>query len=236
MLYIISTPIGNLKDITLRAVETLKSVDLIAAEDTRRAGTLLRHLDIQKNIISYNEKNEYKRIPEIISMLKEEKNIALVSDSGTPLISDPGFKLVREAIKEDIVVTSIPGPCASIAALTSSGLPTDKFAFYGFLTKKKQAKIDFLKSLDNRDETIIIYESPYRIEKTLNLMKEIIPQKNIVIARELTKKFEEFLRGTPEDIIKKIGNKKLKGEIVILIGKQANHKSSRAVGEHTASL
>jgi 16S rRNA (cytidine1402-2'-O)-methyltransferase len=219
MLFIVSTPIGNLGDITFRAVETLKSADLIAAEDTRRTAVLLQHYSIHAKMLSYNDHNKSSRIPGLINLLNNNKNIALVSDSGTPGISDPGFALIREAIKNNIAVVPVPGPNAAISALVASGLPTDSFAFYGFLPKKEKAKRDFFEKIKAMNETVIVHESPYRIQDTILLMKQCIPEKNVCIARELTKKFEEFIRGTPEELHGKIAGKQLKGEIVLVIGK-----------------
>ena len=217
MLYIVSTPIGNLKDITLRAIDTLREVDLILAEDTRRTGILLREYMIKdKQILSYNDINKTRRTKQAIELLKQGKDLALVSDSGTPGISDPGFYLVREAIKYNIQISPIPGPTAIISALVCSGLPTDKFGFFGFLPKKEGKKREVFEWISKTENlTFIYYESPHRILKTLRLMNEIIPEKNIVIARELTKKFEEFIRGKVKEVYHKV--KKLKGEIVIII-------------------
>jgi len=214
MLYIIATPIGNLKDITLRALEILKQVDLILAEDTRRTGKLLHHYGISNKMLSYNDINKKQRTKKIIELLKQGKDIALVSDSGTPGISDPGFYITREAIKNNIQIFPIPGPTAFVAALICSGLPTDKFSFYGFLPKKQGQKT---KILQNIQQTTIFYESPHRIQKTLKLMNDIIPEKDLVIARELTKKFEEFIRGTVKEVYAKLKNKKIKGELVLIL-------------------
>ncbi len=219
-LYIISTPIGNLKDITLRAIEILKQSDIILAEDTRRTSVLLNHYNIQnKKLISFNDFNKEKKTESIINELKQNKSISLVSDSGTPGISDPGFYLIRESVKHNMEIIPIPGPTASIAALISSGFPTDSFIFYGFIPKKEKAKIDFFNKIKNNNQTTIIYESPYRLIKTLKTMSEIIPNRQICIARELTKKFEEFIRGTAKDIYNKLNNKTIKGEITIIINK-----------------
>jgi len=214
MLYIIATPIGNLKDITLRALEILKQVDLILAEDTRRTGKLLHHYEIHNKMLSYNDINKKQRTRKIIELLKEGKEIALVSDSGTPGISDPGFYITREAIKNNIEISPIPGPTASIAALICSGLPTDKFMFYGFLPKKEKQKTKVLKNIK---QTTIFYESPHRIQKTLKLMNEYIPEKDLVIARELTKKFEEFTRGKVKEVYTTVKDKNLKGELVLIV-------------------
>jgi len=217
MLYIVSTPIGNLKDITLRAVDTLREADLILAEDTRRTKILLREYMIKdKEIISYNDINKTRVTQKAIELLKQGKDLALVSDSGTPGISDPGFYLVREAVKYNIQISPIPGPTAIISALVCSGLPTDKFGFFGFLPKKEKKLRDVLFWISKTENlTFIYYESPHRIIRTLRLMDEIIPEKNIVIARELTKKFEEFIRGKVKEVYQKV--KKLKGEIVLII-------------------
>ena len=217
MLFIVSTPIGNLKDITLRAIDTLREVDLILAEDTRRTGILLKEYLIKdKQILSYNDINKTRRTKQAIELLNQGKDIALVSDSGTPGISDPGFYLVREAVKYNIQISPIPGPCALISALVCSGLPTDKFGFFGFLPKKEKKLREVLFWINKTENlTFIYYESPHRIIKTLRLMNEIIPNKQIVIARELTKKFEEFIRGKVKEVHHKV--KKLKGEIVLVI-------------------
>jgi len=220
MLYIISTPIGNLKDITLRALDQLKQSDIILAEDTRRTSILLNHYDIKdKQLISFNDNNKERKTPSIITELKQNKDIAIVSDSGTPGISDPGFYLIREAIKNNIKIIPIPGPTALITALTSSGFPTDSFEFYGFIPKKEKAKKELLNKIKQSNKTTLLYESPYRLIKTLKTMQEIMPDKEICIARELTKHFEEFIRGTTKKIYNKLENKLIKGEITIVISK-----------------
>jgi 16S rRNA (cytidine1402-2'-O)-methyltransferase len=217
MLYIVSTPIGNLADITFRAIETLKKCDYILAEDTRRTVVLLSHYNIQKRLVSFDEFRERKKTFDVLEDLKNGKEIALVSDSGTPLISDPGFILVRECVKNNIKISPVPGASAVIAALSCSGLPADKFTFYGFIPKDNSKRNKLYSYIKEREETAICYESPYRIEKTIREISEKIPEKNIVIARELTKKFEEFIRGTPVDVFEQISKKKIKGELVILI-------------------
>jgi 16S rRNA (cytidine1402-2'-O)-methyltransferase len=217
MLYIVSTPIGNLEDITFRAIETLKKCDYVLAEDTRRTAVLLSHYNIEKKLVSFDEFRERKKTQEVIEDLKKGMEIALVSDSGTPLISDPGFVLVRECVKNNIKISPIPGTSAAIAALSCSGLPADKFTFYGFIPKDNSKRNRLYNQIKEREETSICYESPHRIEKTIREISEKIPEKKIVIARELTKKFEEFIRGTPAEVLEQISKKKIRGEIVILI-------------------
>lgn len=215
MLYVVSTPIGNLQDITLRAIDLLNSVDLVFAEDTRRTGNLLKRHNIKNTLSSYNDKNKVNKTRKAIGLLKQGKEIAIVSDAGTPGISDPGFYLIREAIKNNIQISPVPGANAAISALVCSGLPTDKFGFYGFLPKKEKKKKEFFENLSKN--TIVFYESPYRLIKTLKLMADIIPKRNMVIARELTKKFEEFIRGTVKEIYDRLKDKKIKGEIVVIL-------------------
>lgn len=218
MLYIVATPIGNLKDITLRAIETLKSVDLIACEDTRRTKILLVHYGIHTPTTSYFEHNKITKGKFLINELKEGKDIALVSDAGTPGISDPGFNIIRDAIREGISVTVVPGANAAISALAISGLPTDKFTFEGFLPVKETARQKRLKILAKEEKTIIIYESPYRILKALVDIKEIMGERNIAVVRELTKKFEEIRRGTPDELLEYFSSHTPRGEFIIVIG------------------
>lgn len=219
-LYIVSTPIGNLKDITLRALEILKEVDLIACEDTRRTSILLNHCQIKKPLLSYFEHNEERRIPELVRKLETGEKIALVSDSGTPLLSDPGFKLVRECIKRKIKVEAIPGASAVLCALVSSGLPTDKFIFLGYLPKKKGKRIFLLESLAtvllNIVATVVIFESPYKLLKTLEDLKGVFGDINIVIARELTKVHEEIRREKISEAQKNFQKIKPRGEFTLL--------------------
>jgi len=217
VLYVVATPIGNLKDITLRAVETLKAVDLIACEDTRRTKILLVHYEIVKPLISFYSQNQFRKIPYLIDELKKGKNVALVSDAGTPGISDPGFFLVKNAIEQGLKVETIPGVSAVVAALSASGLATDGFVFLGFLHRKTGKIKKVFEKAAGLEKTIIFYESPYRIKKTLKIISEIFPQDaDIVICRELTKKFEEFIRGKVSDVIEKLPEKVL-GEITVLI-------------------
>ncbi len=215
-LFIVSTPIGNLKDITLRALEVLRSVDIIACEDTRTTSVLLKHYEIQKDLISINAVNERTRIDRLIDRIKKGVSIALVSDAGTPAISDPGVRLISKAIDENINVISIPGATALIAALTISGLPTDSFIFEGFIPQKK-GRQKKLKELTQQERTVSFYESMHRIEKLLNELAEFIPDRQIVICRELTKKFEEVWRGTPVELLHSLNQKNVKGEFVVLI-------------------
>ncbi len=223
-LYIVSTPIGNLEDITLRALRILKEVDLIAAEDTRHTGLLLRHFGIQKPLTSYFEGNELKKREWILSRLKQGDRIALVSDAGTPGISDPGFRLIQMVIENQIPIIPIPGPSAVIAALSVSGLPTDAFLFKGFFPHKSKKRRDLLKQLEETKETLIFYESPHRITETLKDILDILGDREIVLTRELTKIYEEILRGKLSEIQNQIGEKKLKGEITLVIsGKTRKH-------------
>ncbi|MFH0947608.1 MAG: 16S rRNA (cytidine(1402)-2'-O)-methyltransferase [Elusimicrobiota bacterium] len=217
VLYVVATPIGNLKDITLRAVETLITVDLIACEDTRRTKILLVHYNIVKPCISFYSQNQFRKIPSLIDELKKGKNVAVVTDAGTPGISDPGFFLVKKAIEEGIKVETVPGVSAVITALSASGLPSDGFVFLGFLPRKKGKIKKVLEKVAELEKTIIFYESPYRIKKTLEIISEVFPSdSDIVVCRELTKKFEEFIRGTVSDVIGKLPEKIL-GEITVLI-------------------
>ena len=215
-LYIVSTPIGNLKDITLRALETLEDVEFILCEDTRITSRLLNHYNISKKLISFNAVSEKKKIPNVIERIKSGDDCALVSDAGTPAISDPGVRLVSEAIKEQIDVIPVPGTSAVITALTISGLPTDSFIFEGFLPQKK-GRQKKLKELAEEKRTIIIYESTYRIKKLVDELAEYLPDRYIVVCRELTKKFEETWRGYPNEIKEVIDEKISKGEFVVVI-------------------
>ncbi len=216
MLYIVSTPIGNLGDITYRAVEILKSVDLIACEDTRKTRILVSRYGINTPLTSYYEYNKAAKGDYLLRILKEGKNIALVSDAGTPGISDPGFSLIRSVLDAGIKVVSIPGPTALVAALSVSGRPTHKFFFEGFLPTKSAARKKRLLWLKGLGVTIVFYESPHRILKTLQDMEDILGSVNIVVMRELTKKFEEILTATPEELLKRFKLTKPKGEFVLI--------------------
>jgi 16S rRNA (cytidine1402-2'-O)-methyltransferase len=216
-LYIVATPIGNLEDITLRALRVLKSVDIIAAEDTRHSLKLLNHYGISKPMISYWKEKEKVRSDEIIENLKSGQSIALITDAGTPGISDPGAVIIRKAIEEDIRIVAIPGPSAFVAALSLSGLSTDEFVFVGFLTSKWRQRQKILKDLSLEPRTIIFYEAPHRILETLMDMKEIFKERKTVLVKEITKIHEEILRGSVSEIIKELENTKISGEYVIII-------------------
>uniref|UniRef100_A0A7C3YT40 Ribosomal RNA small subunit methyltransferase I n=1 Tax=candidate division WOR-3 bacterium TaxID=2052148 RepID=A0A7C3YT40_UNCW3 len=218
-LYIVATPIGNLADITLRALEILKNSDLIVCEDTRRTGILLKHYGISnKMLLSYHDYNKEKRTPEIIQFLKGGKRVSLVSDSGTPGISDPGFYLIRECIRQGINLVPVPGPSAVITALVVSGLPCDRFVYEGFLSHREGRKRKKLLSLINEERTMVFYEAPSRILKTLRIIKEIFGERECVICRELTKRFEEVIRGKVSEIISTLEKReRIKGEIVIVL-------------------
>ena len=221
ILYIVATPIGNLQDITYRAVEILKNVSFIATEDTRHSRKLLSHFNINKSLISYFEHNELKRIPQIIKKINKGVDCALITDAGTPGISDPAYKLIRRAIDENIKVESIPGPNAVITSLTASGLPTDRFLFEGFLPNKKNRK-SRLERLIKEDATLIFFENPNRLRRTLKDIQIFLGDRPAVIAREMTKIHEEYIRGTVSQLISYTEKNKLKGECVLLIGKDKN--------------
>lgn len=214
-LYLVPTPIGNFDDMTFRSVEVLKNVDIIYCEDTRVTKVLLSHFQISTPLKSYHIFNETERLEEILNNLNNGLNIALVSDAGLPCISDPGFLISKYVIENDYNVVSLPGASASLTALIASGLPNDKFYFNGFLNSKQSQRIKQLKALVDNKETIIIYEAPHRIKETLQDIYEIFGNRNIVIARELTKKYEEYIRGSIEEIINNVSD--LKGEIVLIV-------------------
>ncbi|HBT20732.1 MAG TPA: 16S rRNA (cytidine(1402)-2'-O)-methyltransferase [Peptococcaceae bacterium] len=216
-LYICSTPIGNMEDITLRALRVFKEVDLIAAEDTRTAKKLLNHYEINTPVTSYHEHNEKNKAPKIIELLLEGRNIALISEAGTPGISDPGYELIREAVNHGIKITVIPGPSALISGLVVSGLPMDRFAFEGFLPRKRSQRRQILENLKNEPRTLIFYESPHRLEETLEDMKEIFNDRRAVLARELTKIYEEILRGNLGELLAAVREKGARGEYVLVV-------------------
>jgi 16S rRNA (cytidine1402-2'-O)-methyltransferase len=213
-LYIVATPIGNLEDITLRALRVLREVDLIACEDTRRTRKLLAHYQISKPLVSYHEHNERDRTTELIKKLEAGLNIAIVSDAGTPLVSDPGFHIVREAVDRQIPVIPIPGPTAAITAMSASGLPAREFTFVGFLPARSGARRARLKSLAAVETTLVFYEAPHRIQETIKDAREILGDRECVLAREITKIHEEFIRGRLSEIK---ARDRVRGEMVLLI-------------------
>ena len=216
-LYIVATPIGNLGDITFRAIEVLKQVDVIACEDTRHTKILLSHYGIQKTLISYFEHNKEKKARYILRLLDDGKNVALVSDAGTPGISDPGYRVIRDAIDNEVNVISIPGANAALAALAVSGMPTDRFAFEGFLPNKTTARKKKLSEFAKKKSTIICYESPHRLLASLEDMGEVLGDAELVVAREITKKFEEIKRGNASGLLAYFKQKKVRGEFVVII-------------------
>lgn len=220
ILYIVSTPIGNLADITYRAVDTLKNVDYIISEDARNTAKLLNHYNISKKQVIYRDENKKKAIPKIIELLESGCNMALVTDSGTPLISDPGFKLVSHVVKKYIRVEPIPGASAVLAALTISALPTDTFMFLGFLPRREAQSKNVLGLYKDLDATIILYESPHRVLKTLKKIEKILGNRQACVVKEITKLHENAFYGTVRELLIKIPKKNLKGEFVILVAKK----------------
>ncbi|HOA18519.1 MAG TPA: 16S rRNA (cytidine(1402)-2'-O)-methyltransferase [bacterium] len=219
-LYIISTPIGNLADVTLRALEVLKNVSVILSEDTRETDKMLKRYGMNKKQISYRDQNHESIFPYILNELEKGNDIAIVTDSGTPLISDPGFKLVRDLIGKNMNVISIPGPSAVTASLVVSGLPTDKFSFLGFLPKSEGQIARILNDYGKLDSTLIIYESPFRVKKLLNIIKNTLGNRKICVVNEITKVHEKIFRGYLDEVTVNIKDIKLKGEFVILIAKE----------------
>ena len=217
MLYVIATPIGNLADITLRALEVLKNVDVVAAEDTRHSGLLLKHFGIKKPFVSYHEHNEAARTAELVQRLAQGEKVALITDAGTPGLSDPGLRLIRACIERELPFTIIPGPSAILTALIGSGFSTEKFSFRGFLPVKSGQRERELCAAVERECTTIFFESRYRLVKTLEACVQIMPDRQLCVARELTKKFEEFRRGTAADLFAHYTAHPAKGEIVLLI-------------------
>ena len=221
-LYIVATPIGNLEDITLRAIRILKEVDIVAAEDTRHTLKLLNHLGVSKPLISYHRHNEEIKTDELINKLKEGKNIALVSDAGTPVISDPGEEVIKSAIQNNIKIISVPGACALVTALVASGIEAREFTFIGFLPQNKKNRYEKLEQIRNAENTTILYEAPHKLLKTLQDLKPIVQDRILVLARELTKIHEEYIVGTIEKIEQKLGIPR--GEYVIIIDKNKKTK------------
>jgi 16S rRNA (cytidine1402-2'-O)-methyltransferase len=216
-LYILATPIGNLEDMTYRAVRILGEVDLIAAEDTRHSLKLLNHFNISKPLTSYFDHNQQFKGERILNALRQGKSVALISDAGTPCISDPGYNLVRDAVAEGIPVVPIPGACAAIAALSGSGLPSDNFTFAGFPPSRQGKRRAFLADMARLPGTLVLYEAPHRLEETLRDIREVLGERQVVVARELSKIYEEFIRGSVLEVMAAVAQGKARGEIVILI-------------------
>ncbi|RME19489.1 MAG: 16S rRNA (cytidine(1402)-2'-O)-methyltransferase [Candidatus Zixiibacteriota bacterium] len=227
-LYLVPTPIGNLEDMTPRAVRLLREVHWVACEDTRVTGRLLKHFDIQKPLVSYHEFNERARAEQLIEVLRTGESIAVVSDAGSPGISDPAYRIVRMAMEHDVTVTPLPGACAIIPALTGSGLPTDRFFFEGFLPVKSTARRKRLERLREFEHTLVFYESVHRLTRCLGDMAEVLGERQACIAREISKKFEEFLRGSLPELAAVSEKRSLKGEFVIVVA----GKPKRGKGEH----
>jgi len=217
MLYVVATPIGNLGDITVRALQVLKSVDVVAAEDTRHSGMLLKHFEIKKPLLSYHEHNEAMRTAQLVERLTADENVALITDAGTPALSDPGARLIRACIERGLPLTIIPGPSSILAALVGSGFSTERFYFGGFLPVKSGQRERELRATAERGETTIFFESPYRLTKTLAACTGIIPDRQLCVARELTKKFEEFRHGIASELLAHYQAHPPKGEIVLVI-------------------
>jgi len=216
-LYIIATPIGNLEDITFRAVRILGEVDLIAAEDTRHSLKLLNHFGISKPLTSYFDHNQQLKGERILTALRQGKSVALISDAGTPCISDPGYQLVRDAVAEGISVVPLPGACAAITALSAAGLPTDTFTFAGFPPSRQGKRRTFLSGMRTLPGTLVLYEAPHRLLETLNDIRELLGERQVIVARELTKMFEECIRGNVSEVICTVSQTVVRGEVVLLI-------------------
>lgn len=229
ILYICGTPIGNLEDITIRVLNILKEVKLIAAEDTRHTKKLLIHYQVNTKVTSYHEYNKFKKAPYLVEILKNGQDIALVSDAGMPGISDPGYVLINLALNNNIKIIPIPGVSALITALVVSGLPTDKFVFEGFLPRKIKERKRYFKSIKNEERTIIFYETPHRLKRALKDMLEILGDRKIVIARELTKKYEEIIRGKLNLVLSEMNTKEIKGEITLVVQGGIKEKGNDAI-------
>jgi 16S rRNA (cytidine1402-2'-O)-methyltransferase len=228
-LFVVGTPIGNLEDITFRALRTLREADLIACEDTRRTQQLLNHYEIKTPTISYHEHNELTRAPELVLELEEGSHIALVSDAGMPVISDPGYRLVSLAVRHGIPVIPVPGASAFVAALAAAGLPVDRFRFLGFLPSRKGARRKALEGVREATKTLVFYEAPHRLLEFLEDVREILGDPPVVVAREVTKVYEEFLRGSASELLSRLKKKPVKGEITVLVAPQMA-ANERAVG------
>jgi 16S rRNA (cytidine1402-2'-O)-methyltransferase len=224
-LYLVATPIGNLEDITLRALRVLRECDVVVAEDTRHTGQLLTHFGLRKPLISHFRFNEAKRAVEILDRLRRGEKVALVTDAGTPGISDPGERVVADAIAAGLRVEAIPGACALIAGLTASGLPSAEFHFAGFLPHKSGQRLKRLEHLTKLPGTLVLYESPFRVERLMEELTRTVPSRRVVLARELTKKFEEWIRGTPTELSAELARRPRKGEFVVLIGPDSSTTS-----------
>jgi 16S rRNA (cytidine1402-2'-O)-methyltransferase len=237
-IYLVATPIGNLEDITLRALRILREADVIACEDTRHTRKLLTHFEIHKPLISYHEHNEAQRASELVERAQRGEAVAVVSDAGTPGISDPGFRVVRAAVEAGVPVVSIPGPVAAISALTASGLPTDSFRFVGFLPAKKSQRRKALESLKSQDVPLVLYEAPHRIVETLEDVLRLVGDRPLVVARELTKLHEEYLRGTVSGLLNELRSRTtLKGEVTVIIGRGSPVETSeKPLAERVAEL
>lgn len=237
-LYIVATPIGNLEDITLRAIRTLKEVDIIAAEDTRHTQTLLKHFSINTPLTSYHEHNERARTGQLVARLERDESVALVSDAGTPGISDPGYRLVLEAIRRGIRVVPIPGPSALIAALSASGLSTAGFNFRGFLPARKRERRSKLQELRLERYSIVVYETPHRLKESLDDIREIFGDRRMVMGREITKLHEEFLRGRISEVIAEVSRREIRGEVTLIIEgcSDVDPPSEEALREEIAEL
>ena len=222
-LYLVPTPIGNLSDMTPRALEILAEVDLVACEDTRTSGSLLAKFDLRKKLISYHDFNERSRAGQLLQHLQSGQSVAVMTDAGSPGISDPAYRVVRVALENGIEIVPLPGANALIPALTASGLPTDRFLFEGFLSHKSSTRKRRLEQLESFPHTIVFYESPHRVHQALTAMREVFGNRQACLAREISKKFEQFMRGSIEDILERIEGKTVKGEIVIVVaGKSAD--------------
>jgi 16S rRNA (cytidine1402-2'-O)-methyltransferase len=237
-LYIIATPIGNLEDITLRAIRTLKDVDIIAAEDTRHTQTLLRHFTINTPLTSYHDHNERAKTGQVVARLERGESVALVSDAGTPGISDPGYRLVLAATRLGIRVVPIPGPTALIAAFSASGLPTDGFNFRGFLPARKRERRSKLQELRLERYSIVVYETPHRLKESLHDIREILGDRRMVLGREITKIHEEFLRGRISEVIAEVSRREIRGEVTLIIEgcSDVDPPSEEALREEIAKL
>lgn len=232
-LYVVSTPIGNLADMTNRAVEVLKAVDMIACEDTRHSGLLLQHYHIRNRLTSYHEYNKVSRTPELLVQLQQGRSIALITDAGTPGISDPGFYLIRAAVQAGITVIPVPGASALLAGLVVSGLPSDRFAFEGFLPKRDGRRRKRLAALKSEERTTVYCEASRRAKRLLEEMLELWGDRDVVVCRELTKRFEEVLRGKLTEVLARIGDRELKGEVVVVVagaGEEEDEREDEAAG------